>query len=375
MSRLPEKIHPKIPHADPVIQEEDVKAVMEALRRKHLSQGEIVSKFERQFAEYMNTKFAVALNSATAALHACLAALGIKSGDEVITTPYSFAATANVIVMLGAKPVFVDILLDDLNINHQLIKNAITKRTKAILPVHYGGQCADMDEIMEISESKDIFVLEDAAEAHGAMYKKRKAGSLGHAGAFSFYPNKSMTTGEGGMLTIDNEELAEKVQILRNHGQDKRYHHVQIGWNYKMPDYVAALGIVQLSRLEEVIARKNAIATRYTEALNGVDGIYPPVVRPYNRHVFMLYALRMVNKKLRDNMRRRLENRGVETRVCFPSIHQQPIYQRLYGYKKGSFPMSELASATNLCLPISPFLDPDDQQLIIRTLREIADPR
>jgi dTDP-4-amino-4,6-dideoxygalactose transaminase len=358
-----------IPNAEPIIDKEDIEAVVEALKEKRLSQGEYVEEFEKEFAQYTGTKEAIALSSGTAALHVGLAAMGIKNGDEVITTPFTFAATANVIVSLGAKPVFADIDLETFNINPTEIKKKITKRTKAIIPVHYAGQCADMDEIMEIAEEHGIFVLEDAAEAHGALYKGRKAGSLAHAAAFSFYPNKNMTTGEGGMLTTNNEELAEKARILANHGQDSRYHHIEIGWNYKMPDFVAALGRVQLKRLDCCIDKKNRIAEYYTKHLKDFDGIYPPVTKHYNKHTFMMYPIRARNNNLREKLRQNLEKKGVETRICFPSVHLQPVYKACFGFKLGDFPLSELASDTVLCLPIFPNLRREKQKFILEIIK------
>jgi dTDP-4-amino-4,6-dideoxygalactose transaminase len=359
-----------IPNADPIIDKEDIEAVVEALKKKRLSQGEYIKEFEKEFAQYAGTKEAVALNSGTAALHVGLAAMGIKSGDEVITTPFTFAATANIIVLLGAKPVFADITLDTYNINPIEIEKKITERTKAIVPVHYAGQCADMDEIMEIAEEHEIFVLEDAAEAHGALYKDRKAGSLGHAAAFSFYPNKNMTTGEGGMLTTNNEEFAEKARILANHGQDSRYHHVKIGWNYKMPDYVAALGRVQLKRLDYCINKKNQIGEYYTSRLKDFDGIYPPVTRHFNKHTYMLYPIRTHTNNLREKLKQNLEEKGVETRICFPSVHLQPVYMKRFGFKPRDYPLSELASDTILCLPIFARLQREKQEFILEIIEQ-----
>lgn len=359
-----------VPNADPIIDKEDIEAVVEALKKKRLSQGEYVKEFEKEFARYTGTKEAVALNSGTAALHVGLAAMGIKGGDEVITTPFTFAATGNVIVLLGAKPVFADIALDTYNISPIEIEKKITERTKAIIPVHYAGQCADMDEIMEMAEEHGIFVLEDAAEAHGALYKGRKAGSLAHAAAFSFYPNKNMTTGEGGMLTTNNEEIAEKVRILANHGQDSRYHHVEIGWNYKMSDYVAALGKVQLRRLDCIIDKKNQIAEYYTSHLKDVDGIYPPVKRHFNKHTYMLYPIRAYTNNLREKLKKNLEEKSVETRICFPSVHLQPVYMKRFGFKQGDYPFSELASDTMLCLPIFARLEREKQEFILEIIKQ-----
>lgn len=361
----------RIPVAKPYITGEDIKEVIEALRKRCLSQGEYVQKFEEEFAEFVGTKYAVAFNSATAALHTCLSAIGVRAGDEVITSPFTFAATANVIVLLGAKPVFVDIELETYNIDPRKIEDAITNRTKAIIPVHYAGQCADMDPILEIAEAHDIFVLEDAAEAVGALYKGRKAGSLGNAAAFSFYPNKNLATGEGGMLTTNDSELAEKCRILREHGQDSRYHHVEIGWNYKMPDYVAALGRVQLRHLNYVIRRKQELAEYYNRKLSDIIDIITPIVRPYCTHTYMLYTIRTKTHEQREKIRKTLEREGIETRIAFPPVHLQPAYVRLFGFKLGDYPLSELAYHTTLCLPIYVEMTRSEQELVVEIIKSV----
>lgn len=363
-----------IPMAEPYMTKADIRAVVKALENRRLSQGEYVEKFEKEFAKYTGTKEAVAFNSGTAAIHVCLCAMGVGPGDEVITSPFTMAATTNPVVLLGALPVFVDIELDTFNIDPEKIEKAITQRTKVIVPVHYAGQCADMDEIMEIAEKHDISVLEDACEAHGALYKGKKAGSIGDAGAFSFYPNKNMTTGEGGMLTTNDEELAHKCRVLRAHGQNGRYHHVEIGWNFKMPDFVAALGTVQLRHLNYVIKKKKQIADYYTARLKEIKDVHPPVTRPYNKHPYMLYAMRTEKHKQREKLVKTLEENGVQTRLCFPSVHLQPAYVERYDFKRGDIPVSEHASETVICLPIFAELEKKDQiyilDIIEKTMRK-----
>jgi len=359
-----------IPVADPYLTKADVRAVTRALEEKRLSQGENVEEFEKEFARYTGTKEAVAFNSGTAAIQACLHAIGVGSGDEVITSPFTMAATSNAAVVLGARPVFVDIDLNTFNITPENIEAAVTEKTRVIMPVHYAGQCADMGEIMEIAEKNDIFVLEDACEAHGALYKGRKAGSIGQAGAFSFYPNKNLATGEGGMLTTNDVELAEKCKILRAHGQDARYHHVEIGWNFKMPDFVAALGRVQLQHLDYVIKKKNEIASYYNARLRKVKSVYPPVTKSDRTHTYMLYTMRTKTHEHRERLVHTLEKNGVETRLSFPSVHLQPAYVKRYGFKRGDLPVSEQASDTIICLPIFVGLMRKDQKFIVDVVEE-----
>jgi len=361
----------KIRIAEPVITDDDVKMVVEALRKKCLSPGEYAQKFEKAFATYIGAKKAVAVNSGTAALHLCLAALDIGPGDEVITTPFSIAATSNVIVCQGAKPVFVDIEPETYNLDPKRIEAAITPKTKAIMPIHYGGQCAEMDEIMEIAEKHGLWVIEDAAPAAGSLYKGRKAGVLGHAAGFSFFPDKNMTTGEGGMITTNIPSIAEKAWILSRHGAPSRYHNIYVGWNFKMPDFAAALGLSQLKRLEQVLEQKNRLAQYYTDRLKEIKRLHPPKVKPYNRHTFMLYAIRTEKPVIRERVKKALYKEGIETRINFPPIHLQPAYLKLFKYKKGAFPITEHVADTILGLPIYLDLSSKQQDLIVSTIANV----
>lgn len=357
----------KIPFAVPYITNEDVAAVAETVRRAQLSQGSKVEEFEQAFANYLGVKHAVAVFNCTVALHVALAALGIKQGDEVIVPPFTFIATANAVVYQNARPVFADIDPKTYNIDPNQVKKAITPKTKAIIPVHYGGHPAEMDEIMEIAEKHGLTVIEDAAEAHGAEYKGKKAGSLAHVACFSFYPNKSMTTGEGGMIVTNDDKLAETMKLLRSHGQDYRYHHILLGYNYRMTELQAALGVVQLKRLDKIVNYKQTLARYYNEQLSGTEGLELPYVSPHVKHGYFLYTIRVKN---RDQVQTHLEKKGIETRICFPSVHLQPIYRQLYGYKGGEYPVSEKASDTVLSIPIHYSLSMDDQEYIVKHLKE-----
>lgn len=361
-----------VPLADPYITQEDITALAEAAKQKKLSQGEYVEKFEKEFAKYVGVKYAVTTCNGTAALHTALASLDIGPGDEVLVPSFSFVATANCVLYQGAKPVFVDIDPLTWNIDPKRIGEKITNETKAIIPVHYAGQPADMDPIREIAQKHSIRVIEDAAEAHGALYKGKKAGNLSDMGCFSFYPNKNMTTGEGGIITTNNLELAEKMRMLRSHGQDQRYHHVILGYNYRMTDIQASLGLVQLKRLDWVIQKKAEKVAYYDERIKEMfnDIIQKPYVAPYATHVYMFYTIRFKNQATRDRAITKLEQKSIETRVAFPPIHLQPLYQNLYGYKRGFLPITEEISDTILCLPIYPHISREEQEYVLSALKD-----
>ena len=360
-----------IPSAEPNITEDDAKAAYNAIKEGRLSSGSYVKKFEQEFANYIGTKFAIAVNSATSGLQLSLASLGIYDG-EVITTPFTYAATSNVIVHQNAKPVFVDVDKSTYNIDPDKIEKAITKKTRAIMPIHYGGQCSEMEEISEIASKHNLFVIEDAAPAIGATHKQRKAGTFGIISAFSFFPDKNLTTGEGGMVVTSDPELADKCEELRKNGASSRYHHTSIGWNFKMPDPNAALGLSQLKRIESIIATKNKIAKYYQVSLEKIDEIQPPIVKEYNRHTFMLYSILTKDLKQREEIKNALADKGIESRINFPSVHLQPIYKQMFGFQSGSFPISENLSDRILGLPIFFSMKEEQQDQIVNVIREIV---
>ena len=360
-----------IPSAEPNITEDDAKAAYNAIKEGRLSSGSYVKKFEQEFANYIGTKFAIAVNSATSGLQLSLASLGIYDG-EVITTPFTYAATSNVIVHQNAKPVFVDVDKTTYNIDPDKIEKAITKKTRAIMPIHYGGQCSEMEEISEIASKHNLFVIEDAAPAIGATHKQRRAGTFGIISAFSFFPDKNLTTGEGGMVVTSDPELADKCEELRKNGASSRYHHTSIGWNFKMPDPNAALGLSQLKRIESIIATKNKIAKYYQVSLEKIDEIQPPIVKEYNRHTFMLYSILTKDLKQREEIKDALADKGIESRINFPSVHLQPIYKQMFGFQSGSFPISENLSERILGLPIFFSMKEEQQDQIVNVIREIA---
>ena len=354
----------KIRVAQPHVTEEDAKAMYEAVNSNFLGSGPIVEEFEKKAADYLGVKETVAVNSGTSSMLLSLDALGIKDGDEVITTSFTFAATSNVIIQRNARPIFVDIEPETFNLDPKKIESAITEKTKAIMPVDYGGQSAEIIEINEIAAKHDLVVIEDAAPALGAIHKNKKIGSVSTTSGFSFGPDKNLNTGEGGLISTNNIEVAEICRILRKNGADGRYNHVQIGWNAKMPDPNAALGISQLKRIDSIIDRKNQLANYYKKKLENISEIVTPIVRDYNKHTFMLYVILFRDNKLREKVRIELEHGGVETRINFPPVHLQPVYRKLYNFSEGMLPVCEDISKRVLGLPIFLTMTEEEQDYI-----------
>ena len=347
-----------IPVVQPLIGDEEKRAVLEVLESGQLAQGSRVQDFEDAFAAYCGVRHAIATSSGTAALHTALLAHGIEAGDEVITTPFSFIATANAILYTGARPVFVDIEPDTFNINPSLIEEAITPRTRALLPVHLFGHPADMPAIMQIAQRYELVVIEDAAQAHGAACAGRAVGTWG-TGCFSFYPTKNMTTAEGGIITTDDDAVADRARMIRSHGQRSRYDHHVLGYNYRMTDLHAAIGVVQIKHLEEWNTRRIQNARYLSDHLQGV---VTPTVRPDCRHVFHQYTVRV--RQGRDDFVRWLRERGIGTGIYYPRpIHHQPLYRQL-GYD-GHLPEAEAASQEVVSLPVHPGLNQEQLEAIV----------
>ena len=282
-----------IPIAQPLISDKEIEEVVKVLKSGFIAQGPKVAEFEEKFAEYAGVEYAVATSSGTTALHLALLSLGIEKDDEVITTPFSFAATANSILFTGARPVFADIDPKTFNINPQKIEELINKKTKAVLPVHLYGQPADMNPIKQIADDHNLFIIEDAAQAHGAQYHNQMVGSLGDMACFSFYPTKNMTTGEGGMITTDNSELADTARMLRSHGESERYTHTMLGYNFRMTDIAAAIGLIQLERLDKFNKSRIENADYLTTHIETIEGIESPYVMDDVKHVFHQYTVRI----------------------------------------------------------------------------------
>jgi dTDP-4-amino-4,6-dideoxygalactose transaminase len=358
-----------IPIAKPIIGEDEVKAVTEVLRSGVIAEGQKVKDFETAFAKYSGTSFAVAVNSGTAALHAALLAHGIGPGDEVITTPFSFVATANSVLFTGAKPVFADISEDTFNIDPQSIVEKITPHTKAIIPVHLYGQSADMKAIMDIAEDKDLIIIEDACQAHGATFEGKSVGSFGE-GTFSFYPTKNMTTSEGGIITTNDKDVAEKARMIRSHGSKQRYLHEMLGFNLRMTDIAAAIGLVQLGKIGDFNRARINNAQYLTKSLQNIKGLILPHVDKRCGHVFHQYTARIRGDLSRDEVVSSLNKMDIGTGIYYPlPIHKQPYYKEL-GYND-SLPVAEMASKEVISLPVHPSLNKLDLDTISGKLREI----
>ncbi|MEM3397130.1 MAG: DegT/DnrJ/EryC1/StrS family aminotransferase [Thermoplasmata archaeon] len=350
-----------IPQAKPAIGEEEINAVREVLLSGNLAQGKLVKQLEEEFARYMGVKHAIAVANGTCALEIALMSAGIKKGEEVITTPFTFVATTNAICMMGAKPVYADIELDTFNISPASIRNLITKKTRAILPVHLYGLPANMDEIMKIASEHNLLVVEDACQAHGATVNGKFVGGIGHIGAFSFYPTKNMTTGEGGMITTNNDEMAEKARILRNQGQIARYEYSMLGYNYRMTDIGAAIGLCQLKKLTEFNRRRKEIAKMYDENL--ADVVKPPFVPDGYGHVYHQYT---IQTERRDELREYLTKAEIGTGIYYPKLLYE--YPHLSKYRK-KCQNAEKVKNTCLSLPIFPLLSDAEVQTVVNTIR------
>jgi dTDP-4-amino-4,6-dideoxygalactose transaminase len=345
--------------------EDEKRRVWEAMASGSLAQGPRVHELEQDFAAFIGAGHAVATSSGTTALHLALLAYGIGPGDEVITVPFTFIASANSILYTGGRPVFVDVAERDFGIDPSLIEAAITERTRAIMPVSLYGQPADMEAVTEIAERHGLAVVEDACQAHGAAIGERRSGTWG-AGTFSFYPTKNMTTGEGGMITTDDGELAERARLLREHGMKVRYHHDVVGYNFRMTDIAAAIGLAQLPKLPANNERRRAIAARYDVELRGV---VTPQVRPGVTHVYHQYTL-LVNE--RDAFAEALKTRGVGSAVYYPiPVHLQKPYLAL-GYGHEALPVTDLLTARVLSIPVHPSLTDDEVSTVIEAVNATA---
>jgi len=322
-----------IPVSEPTITDREIDYVCQAVKSGWVSSlGEYITKFEEKFAEYIGVKYALTTSNGTTALHLALVSLGIKEGDEVIVPDLTFIATANAVVYTGAKPVFADIDPETWCIDPEDIKRKITKKTKAIIPVHLYGHPANMDPIIEIAKEYNLFVIEDCAEAHGAEYKGQKVGSIGHCGVFSFYGNKIITTGEGGMITTNHDQIYEKAKFLRDHAmsKEKRYWHTEIGYNYRMTNIQAALGLAQLERIDEIIQKKLQIFTWYKEFLGYIPEIKLNPEKEWAKNVFWMVCLlnEKFNGEKRDESIKKLKEKGIDTRPFFYPCSMMPMYKK-----------------------------------------------
>lgn len=350
-------------------------AVDRLLESQYFINGPEVQQLEEAVAAYCSCKRAVGVSSGTDALLCSLMALGIGPGDEVITTPYTFFATAGSIWRTGAKPVFVDIEADSYNINTQQIERTITSRTKAIIPVHLFGQCADMDPILELAARYKLFIIEDAAQSIGATYKGRKAGSMGTVGCLSFFPSKNLGgAGDGGMVVTNDAVLADKISMLREHGMRPKYYYKYIGGNFRLDTLQAAVLLVKLKYLDSWSEKRRQNARHYDELFKDCMGVTVPVVRPYNISIYNQYVIRVAAQ--RDQLMQFLNTNGIGTAIYYPlSLHEQECFRSL-GYKRGDFPESEKAAAETIALPIYPELTEEQIRYVAGKVKEFyrADP-
>lgn len=355
-----------IPISKPYVTQAEKDAVLEVLDSGMLAQGPRVAEFEKKFAEVCGAPHAVATSSGTTGLHLALLANGIGEGDEVITSSFTFIASVNSILFTGAKPVFVDIDEETFNINPGLLEDVITEKTKAIMPVHLYGQLCDMDPILEFAKKHDLVIIEDAAQVIGAKYKGEPAGSFG-TGVFSLYATKNVMSGEGGMITTQSDDLAETCRVLRNHGMKRRYYHDMLGYNYRMTDIHAAIGLVQLSRVEEMTEKRRGNAEYFNANLTSV---VTPQVRPDIEHVWHQYTVRFDGGRDRDRTAEILRKKGVGTGVFYPvPAHMQGYIREIVS--DVSLPITEKIAGEVLSLPVHPQLSEADREKIVNEVNQL----
>lgn len=361
----------KIPIAKPIIGDEEIQKVVEVLKSGMLAQGKVVEEFEKNFAEYVGVEYAIAVCNGTVALDLALKALKIKEGDEVITTPFTFIATSNSILYQGAKPVFADIDERTYNINPDKVLEKITTKTKAIVGVHLYGHPFDVKPLMEICEDNNLVLIEDAAQAHGAEYENRKVGSFG-IGCFSFYPTKNMTTGEGGIITTNDAKVAEKIRLLRNHGDLGKYNHIVLGYNYRMTNIQAAIGIEQLKKLDKFNNKRRKNAEYLTKNIKA-RGLVKPYEKKGVMHVYHQYVVRVEDEfsMSRGEFMKYLMSKGIGCAVHYPKpVYEHEVYRKL-GYK-ASCPVAEEFAKRVLSIPVHPGLSEEELKYIVKTINVVA---
>jgi perosamine synthetase len=376
-----------LPFSLPDITKKEIFAVSKVLKSGWLTTGLVTQKFEKEFAKYIGAKYAIAVNSGTAALHLALDAIGLDSEDEVIIPTMTFTATAEVVTYFGAKPVFVDCKENTFNIDPFKIEEKITKKTKAIIPVHMGGQACDMDEVQKIAKKYNLKVIEDAAHALPSRYKGKMIGTIPDLTCFSFYPTKSITTGEGGMVTTNNKKWAEKIEIMRLHGISHEawnryskggswyYQVLYPGWKYNPTDIVSALGIEQLKKCNFFYKKRKEIAESYNRAFKDMEEIQEPYVEPYNQHAWHLYIIKLNLEKLtisRNKFIEEIRDRNIGTSVHFIPLHLQPYWKKAYNLKVKDFPVATEVYKQIISLPIFPGMTQKDINDVIEAVKDIC---
>ena len=364
----------EVPLSLPDIGEQEKDAVLKVLNSGWLSMGPAVLNFETKIARLVGQKYAVAVNSGTSGLHLVVRSLGLGEGDEVITTPFSFVASANCLLFERARPVFVDIEPTTMNIDCQLIKKKVSSRTKGILPVHVFGHPAEMSKIHALASEFGLRIIEDACEAIGARYDGKLVGSESDAAVFAFYPNKQITTGEGGVILTSRLNLANFCRSMRNQGRDEGagwYEHARLGYNYRMDEMSAALGCAQLTRLAEILGKREMVARRYTEKLRHVAGVTVPSLLPGYQRSWFVYVIRLDPKLDRNRVMGELVAKGIGCRAYFQPIHLQPFYRKRFNYQPGDFPVAEAAAASTLALPFHNNLSETELNYVVDTLKDV----
>ena len=372
--------HRVIPPAKPYFPQEDIQSILEDIQKilesGMLTLGDYTRRFEAEFAKMCNVRQAVAVNSGTSALEIVLRALGVKAADEVLIPTNTFSATAAVVVMVGAKPVFTDIDAKSLCIDVENIQKHLTEETKAVMAVHIGGLvCPEIKAIREVCEDRNLLLIEDAAHAQGSLLDNESAGSFGNAGCFSFYPTKVMTTGEGGIITTNQEALAQKATILRDQGKESFSSNiiVEIGHNWRMNEISAAIGLSQLGRLAQFIKRRNEIADYFDTKLSDTKVISPLQIPKNAKSNYYKYVAIVAPEISRDDLKQRLREKGVRLsgEVYWPPLHMEPVYQRLFKTKEGDFPVAEEMCRRMICLPLYSQMTMDEAEYVIRKTEEV----
>ena len=371
----------KISLSSPDIIEKDIESVVRVMKTRFLSIGPKIVEFEKRMGSFAGTKYAVAVNSGTSALHLIIRGMDIGEGDKVITTPFSFISSSNCILFEGAKPLFVDINKETLNLDADKVEaklESLSKeeldKVKAMIVVDAFGQPADWDRFEEIAQKYNLKLIEDSAEALGAEYRERKCGSFGEAGVFAFYPNKQITTGEGGILVTDNEELARVARSMRSQGRGESgewLDHERLGYNYRMDELSAALGCSQLERIEEILEKRAKVARMYGEKLAEVEEVQIPYIAPYvSRMSWFVYVIRLERGIDRDRVIKYLNDEGVQCKPYFTPIHLQPFYRKMFGYKEGDFPITEDVTGRTIALPFFNNLKEEQIDYVVEKLKE-----
>lgn len=359
--------------ARPYIDDDDINGVVEVLKSGWLSLGPKYIEFENNIAKYVGSKYAIAVSNGTVALHLGVMALGLGEGDEVITSPFSFISSTNCLLYERVKPVFADIEELTFNIDPSKIEKLITKKTRAILPVHIFGQSAQMDPILKIAKKYKLKILEDSCESLGATYKNRMVGTDGDIGTFAFYPNKQMTTGEGGMVVTNSKRIYELCNSLRNQGRGESkdwLRHVRLGYNYRMDEMSASLGITQLKKIDWLIEQKRKVGDWYNNILKNIPGVQISVIGPDRNPSWFVYVIRVKNGK-RNKLMDGLAKIGIQTKPYLPVLHLQPFMKKLFVFKKGNFPIAENISNETLALPFYIGLTKEDVEYICSKVNRI----